>query len=242
MRFISDGLNMKHFTFGDYTINSINVIATMHNYRAYRDKNNVIKFYPKNLFIKKAIEDGKTYKEAKRDYRKAVNMWQSCKVNRKNGRFEPNNSEYGKAIDDATFNAVKKQVRSRSSLYNGIVNDTERTRFQVNVWGGFITMVRNFMITGIMERFKNLRDFQVDTFDAYGNPSDENVAYTIPKREVKRTQRYYKGGANFDTRRIEDGLYNNFLQFVRSVGPYMMFILKSLGRGYIYNQYNPKHK
>jgi len=51
MRFLSDGLTMKHFTLGDYTINTINVIATMHNYRYYKKSDGTAEFYPKEMFI-----------------------------------------------------------------------------------------------------------------------------------------------------------------------------------------------
>jgi len=37
IRFLTDGPLMKGFTLGDYTMNTINMISTMHNYRYYKD-------------------------------------------------------------------------------------------------------------------------------------------------------------------------------------------------------------
>ena len=51
MRFLTDGLTMKYFTVGDYTINTINMIATMNNYRYYKDGDGVAAFYSKPQFI-----------------------------------------------------------------------------------------------------------------------------------------------------------------------------------------------
>jgi len=54
---------------------------------------------------------------------------------------------------------VKRQTRSRSAIYNGLVPNTERTLLQTNVILAFFSMLRNFMITGIWERFQTYRDF-----------------------------------------------------------------------------------
>jgi len=51
LRFLTDSPLMKGFTLGDYTMNTINLVSTMHNYKYYKDSNNVASFYPKHLFI-----------------------------------------------------------------------------------------------------------------------------------------------------------------------------------------------
>lgn len=85
---------------------------------------------------------------------------------------------------------------------------------------GFITMMRNFLITGIWDRFKNQRDFQVTTFDedqqaTFGDiyAGEKKISYEISSQEAIKNQKYYRGGFSFSTRRIENGIYRAVGQF-----------------------------
>lgn len=228
MRFITDGLTMKSFSWGDYTMNALSTIATMHNYKAYEFKDEHIEFLPEHLFIKTAMEDRKcSAREAKRIYNSihTKNMW-GC-TEEKGGLFVAKDNKYGNAITDATWKAVRKQIQSRSSLYTGVVGSTERTMMQSDVILSFITMMRNFLITGIWDRFKNLRHFQVTTFDEDGNPTFDNIAQTISTKEAKKTQRYYKGGFNWSTRQIEDGIYQSAAQYFKQLWPNLKYAILS---------------
>lgn len=222
MRFISDGLTMKYFTVGDYTINAINMIATMHNYRYYKDSTGNAKFYSKPQFIQKVMQDKNCdVNQARSEYNSAQTMWNSCSVNDKGG-FVANNDEYGNAIDSQTFTQLRKQIRSRSSLYNGIVPDIERTYLQTNILWSFVTLLRNFLITGVWERFQTYRDFQVSTFDESGNP----VAREATSQEVKDTKRhqnYYKGGYSFATKQIENSVTWSATYALSHMIPYMKY-------------------
>jgi hypothetical protein len=83
-------------------------------------------------------------------------MYSVYKINDK-GQFVPDTegeiAEYGKAVSKQVETQVKKQARSRSAIYNGLVPDAERTLMQTNVFLAFFSMLRNFMITGFWERF-----------------------------------------------------------------------------------------
>ena len=209
LRFFTDGPLMKGFTLGDYTMNSINLISTMHNYKYYKDSQGNAAFYPKHIYIQKVMQDRNcTTREARGIYNNAINMYAVYKINDK-GQFVPDTdgemAEYGKAVSKQVETQVKKQTRSRSAIYNGLVPDAERTLMQTNVFLAFFSMLRNFMITGFWERFQTYRDFQVASLDEEGNPIDREA--TVEEREKARVeQNYYKGGYSFETISIENAI------------------------------------
>lgn len=241
MRFLSDGLTMKHFTLGDYTINTINVIATMHNYRYYKKKDGTAEFYPKELFIKTVMDDlGCTVKEAREAYDKADTMWASCELSDK-GELVGSNTEQGQAISEENWKDVRNRVRSRSSIYNGVVPDIEKSLMQTNVVWSFVTMLRNFFITGVWERFQGYNDFQVASLDNNGNPVDKPAMYQEIK-EAKKRQRFYKGGLNMSTRMIENGVDRGAFAWLTHIGPYLKYAFHMITHPAKRSKYSPEHE
>lgn len=239
-RFLSDGLLMKQFAIGDYTINALNLVSVLHNYRQYVDKDGNSKLLNKPDFIKKAINDGLTYKQAKKAYNSAKIAKQFFKRD-KDGRIKVDD----KYKQDAY--KIGQQIRSRSSIYNGVINDSERTYFQSNVWLSLISMLRNFFIVGIWERFQTYRDFQMsedeeidpitgETITNYGNT---NLNPQQASR-VKKEQRYYAGGYNFDTGQVENGTTLSFFRYLSKLYPYLKYsidvIFSNMGK------YDPKRE
>ena len=209
LRFLTDSPLMKGFTLGDYTMNTINLVSTMHNYKYYKDSNDVASFYPKHLFIQKVMQDKNcSVRQARNIYNDAVNMYDCYKVDNK-GEFVADldgiHKDEARALNTKVELEVKRQTRSRSAIYNGLVPNTERTLLQTNVILAFFSMLRNFMITGIWERFQTYRDFQVSTFDEEGNP----VVRESTREEraaARKNQNYYKGGYSFNTRQVENAV------------------------------------
>lgn len=235
-RFISDGITMKLFSFGDYTINAMSVVGTMHNYKLYQYADGHKQFLPKRLFIETAMQDRKlSVKKAKSLYnsRKTKHVWECCEVDKKTGEFKAK-KDYSEFITDELWKQIRKQTQSRSSIYTGVVGDTERTLLQTDAITAFLTMMRNFLITGIWDRFKSQRDFQVTTFDEDGQASfgdefadEKDIRTRISTTEARKNQRYYRGGFSFSTRRIENGIYHAGMQFVTQMGPYLSLLIKS---------------
>lgn len=242
VRFMTDGLPMKVFTIGDYTINCITMISTMHNYRLYTKESTGVpvmdllpgrnKFLKKEEFIRQAILDGKTQEEALRLYKNGVSLWEAFEL--KDGSFSVK-AEFKNVIDDTTLKNVRKQVQSRSAVYNGVVPDAERTKLQTNVWTSFITMLRNFLVMGINERFKSQRDFQVPNYEEYsrlGINVEERLLNSDAQSiyRTKKEQSYLKGGYNFSTRTIEDGVFIGFGDVIRNMYGRTKYFLGSIAR------------
>ena len=239
-RFLTDGLSMKIFTVGDYTMNAIEISMALNNMRQYTYKNKhgdtVSEYLTKENYIKRAIKDGNTAQEANNMYKHAKKMRSAYKV--KNGQ----------AIKDDTVSNVdemrlKHLVKSRVSIYNGIVPDAEHAMLQTNVWFRFMTMLRNFFITGFVERFKSQQHFILPGYDpqdqdrwmdqSTGDILIQNPA-GIDRDAVKRMQNEFMGGYNFDTRSIENGVFTSFKHVVSNTLPYIkyaLFIMNPARRG-----------
>ena len=243
-RFISDGLTMKHFAFGDYTLTALNMYATLDNWKQYTDSTGVKTFLPKNQFIKRYMNaEHVSYREALKKYREADSARWAFKLD-KNGKIVIAD-DYKDFMTEDVINKIKGQVRSRSSIYNGIIDRNERTFAQTNVWLQFLITVRNFMVVGIAEHFKNQRDFQVLDFDVNGNPTEEFISKEFSQKEsqAKRRQQYFKGGYNFETQQIEDGIYSSIVSQIFRIGPYLKYMIKALTKPRsIGSRYSKEHE
>lgn len=226
IRFIKDGFLMKGFSLGDYTMNTINMVATMHNYKYYKDSEGTAAFYPKHIFIQKVMQDKNCDADlARNQYNNSVCLYDCYKIN-SDGEFvadiNGDNKDFAKAIDPKLEMSIKKQVRSRSSMYNGIVPDSERTLLQTNVILAFVSMLRNFLITGIWERFQTYRDFQISTFDENGNIV-ERESTSEERAQAKKNQNFYKGGYSFATRQIENGVTTSAFYGLKHTSAYLKY-------------------
>ena len=243
-RFISDGLTMKHFAFGDYTLTALNMYATLDNWKQYTDSTGVKTFLPKNQFIKRYMNaEHVSYREALKKYKEADSARWAFKLD-KNGKIIIAD-DYIDSMTEDVINKIKGQIRSRSSIYNGIIDRNERTFAQTNVWLQFLITVRNFMIVGIAEHFKNQRDFQVLDFDVNGNPTEEFISKEFSQKEsqAKRRQQYFKGGYNFETQQIEDGIYSSIVSQIFRIGPYLKYMVKALTKPRsIGSRYSKEHE
>lgn len=214
------------------------MISTMNNYKLYTykdstDANPHKKFLKKDEFIAEALKDGRTEEDARQMYNQwfgLTSLWDAFEL--KNGRFVVKN-EFANFVDDTTMKNVRKQAQSRSSIYNGVVGDNEKTRLQTNLWTSFITMLRNFFIMGISERWKNLRDFQVADYEKYSelglNVENGVLINSTPEsiEKAKTEQSYLKGGYNFSTRTIEDGVFIGFGNALRHLYTKVKYYLRA---------------
>jgi hypothetical protein len=179
-------------------------------------------------------------RRAKDMYDDAVTMWSACKVS-DNGEFVAADTEYGDAISQQNWKDVKNRVRSRSSIYNGVVPDLERSLMQTNVIWSFVTMLRNFFITGVWERFQGYNDFQVASLDESGNPVDRPATYQEIK-EAKKRQRFYKGGLNMATRMVENGVDRGAFSWLTHIGPYLKYAFHIITHPEDRSKYSESHK
>lgn len=205
-RLFSDNLMMKGFEVGDYTIKAFNVNSILRTYRTYTDSNGQVSFLNKYDYIQHCIQDGMSKKDAAKAYKSARNARSYLYV--KNGSLAFKNG-----MTEDQFRKLGNAAKKVSQNITLMANTEDKTWMQTNPWTAFITMLRTFMLVGFGERFKNFNDFIVGTDERYDPVTGEVVTdvsdRNLTSREIKqqKKQHYYRGGYNFMTGHIENGIY-----------------------------------
>lgn len=213
-RLFSDNLMMKGFEVGDYTIKAFNVNSIFRTYRMYTDGNGQVSFLNKYDYIQRCIQDGMSKKDAIKAYKSARNARSYLYV--KNGSLA-----FKSGMTEDQFRKLGNAAKKISQNITLMANTEDKTWMQTNPWTAFITMLRTFMLVGFGERFKNFNDFIVGTDERY-DPTTGNVITDISdrnltSREIKqqKKQHYYRGGYNFMTGHIENGIYMSNLKALK---------------------------
>lgn len=230
-RFLTDNLLMKGFELGDYTLQTLNNVSILHAHKEYIDKDGNVLYLSKYDYMNKAQEEGLTAKEAKRLYNRSKSLYSQLKVDKKGNIVLKD-----KRVDaNKLLYKVSKQARFTGSFLTGVVQDSQRTGLQSNIFTSFITMMRNFLIVGFWERFTNMRDFQV-----WGEPIVDpktgkvkfeysNIKATDEeKSKIKQEQVYYRGGFDFTTGRVENSIFTSVFSLLSRLWPYLKYAATSI--------------
>lgn len=197
-RFMQDGVLMLPFSLGEHTINAQVFSVTMNSYRYVEEAN---AYMNRQEYYEYAQAKGIPMRTAKRNFFFFTHTLFDAYKTDKNGEFVTKNNKYGLAVTPELESRVGKRMRNRATVSNLIVPGNERTKIQSNVITAFTVVMRTFMLVGISERFRSLRDFQIDD----DSPIDENRA-SKARTELKQDYWADKGGYNFQTGEIEDGI------------------------------------
>ena len=82
-------------------------------------------------------------------------------------------------------------------MYNGIIPMSEKAKLQQNVFGSFITLMRNFYVNTYWDRFKTGGDYVTED-------GDHNITWTS---EYKRDD---LGLVNLETGEFEGAVFKDF--------------------------------
>lgn len=142
---------MGGYTMGDYLINTMILGATYNHYKlvdmpdgngkAFMSKSDAIDLYTKYGYTEK--EAIKKYNSSKETLRQAYGI--------KDGYLTPK-KEYAKYINKKLENQIAGRLRDRTHLYNGVIPIAEKAKIQQNVWGSYVTLMRNFYVNTYWER------------------------------------------------------------------------------------------
>lgn len=200
-RVISMVDGMTPFSMGDYFIKALNVNMIYNSTRMYIDNNDNIEFLSKEPFIDKCVENGMSFKEANRAYYNAKTARNCVKVI--NGQIKITDSRMTPEQYQSIGNRTKKITQTMTRM----VLEEDKTWLQTNTWAAFVTMLRTFLLVGISERFRNHNDFIVGETET-GEITDRR----LNKSDIReaRKKHYYRGGFNFMTGFIENGIYRSF--------------------------------
>ena len=205
-RFFSDNLMMKGFEVGDYTIKAININTVLRNYRMYSDGNGQITFLNRYDYIQRCIQDGMSKQDAVKAYKSAKHARSFITV--KNGTLA-----FRDGMNQEQFLKLGNTAKKIAQNMTLMANHEDRTWLQTNPWTAFITMLRTFMLVGFGERFRSFNDFIVGTDERIDPTTGEIITEisdrNLTSREIKQQKKkhYYRGGYNFMTGHIENGIY-----------------------------------
>lgn len=190
---------MLGFELGDYNIKALNTNAIFENYRLYIDVNGDGQFLDRDSYLTKCMEDGLTLREAHSAYNHAKTA-RNC-VKSVHGVLEFTHP----AMTKEQFKKIGSVAKKISQTVTLMANNLEKTDIQAHPWGSFITTLRTFMLVALNERFRSYDDFITAEHD--GNTTDKKL--TKADKKEARKNHYYRGGYNFLTGRIENGVYTS---------------------------------
>lgn len=200
-RVVSKIDGMLPFSLGDYFIKALNVNMIYNSTRMYIDGDGNIEFLLKEPFIDKCVENGMSFKEANRAYYNAKTA-RNC-VKMVNGKLKIVDSR----MTPEQYYSIGNRTKKITQTMTRMVLEEDKTWLQTNTWAAFVTMLRTFLLVGISERFRNHNDFIVGETET-GEVTDRR----LNKSDIReaRKKHYYRGGFNFMTSFIENGMYSSF--------------------------------
>lgn len=157
-RFVKQHCLMGGYTVTDYMINSMTLMAMYHHYRLILNpKTGKKSFYSRTDAINEFIKLGYTEKEAVNLWKKSkTTLWDAYEL--KDGYLELK-SGYRDIVTKRQENRIAGRLRDRTAMYNGVIPQTEKAKLQQNVFGSFITLMRNFYVNTYWDRFKTGGDY-----------------------------------------------------------------------------------
>lgn len=195
-RFVHDHLLMGGYTLADYMINSMMLTATYNHYKLLTNPTtNKQQFMSKTDAINIFTSVGYTEKEAIRLWKKSEEtLWDAYEL--KDGLFV-RKDQYKDIITKKLEDQIAGRLRDRTAMYNGIVPMTEKAKMQQNVFGSFVTLMRNFYINTYWDKFKTGGDYVTED-------GDHHIGWSS---EYKRDD---LGLVNLETGEFEGAVFKDF--------------------------------
>lgn len=197
-KFVHDHLLMGGYTLADYMINSMMLTATYNHYKLITNPaTGKQQFMSKTDAINIFTSVGYTEKEAIKQWKKSdTTLWDAYEL--KDGLFVKVD-QYKNIITKKLENQIAGRLRDRSAMYNGIVPMTEKAKMQQNVFGSFVTLMRNFYINTYWDKFKTGGDYVTED-------GDHHITWTS---EYKRDD---LGLINLETGEFEGAVFKDFIR------------------------------
>ena len=152
---------MGGYTLADYMINTMILGATYNHYRLVdmpdgKSKRFMSKTDAINIFTKVGC--------AEKD---AIKKWDSSKITLRQAYDCVDGllvvkDDFKQHINKKLENQIAGRLRDRTSVYNGVIPATEKAMLQQNVFGSFLTLMRNFYVNTYWERARSGYDYATE--------------------------------------------------------------------------------
>lgn len=152
---------MGGYTMADYMINTMILGATYNHYRLIdMPDGSTKKFMSKTDAINTFTKFGYTEKEA-------IEKWESSKTTLRQAYYVKDgdflvHDDYKQYITKKLENQIAGRLRDRTAVYNGVIPATEKATIQQNVFGSFLTLMRNFYVNTYWERARAGYDYATE--------------------------------------------------------------------------------
>ena len=197
-KFVHDHLLMGGYTLADYMINGLMLTATYNHYKLVTNPTTgKQQFMSKTDAINIFTSLGYTEKEAIKQWKKSKTaLWDAYDM--KDGLFVKKD-QYKDVITKKLEDQIAGRLRDRTAMYNGIIPMTEKAKMQQNVFGSFVTLMRNFYINTYWDKFKTGGDYVTED-------GDHHIGWTS---EYKRDD---LGLVNLETGEFEGAVFKDFIR------------------------------
>ena len=169
---------MGGYTIADYMINTMILGATYNHYRLLDMPDGSTKrFMSKSDAIDIFTKHGYTEDEA-------ISKWEGAKTTLRQAYFTKGGDfiikrEFRPYITKKLENQIAGRLRDRTAVYNGVVPMSEKALMQQNVFGSFLTLMRNFYVNTYWERAQVGYDYLTDEQqqEKYGMYTEDNAGF-----------------------------------------------------------------
>ena len=199
-------LRMGGYTMADYLINTMILGATYNHYRLVdmpdgKSKKFMSKTDAIDIFTKHGYNENE-----------AINKWESAKTTLRQAYYQEDGllkikDDFKQYINKKLENQIAGRLRDRTSVYNGIIPQTEKAAIQQNVFGSFLTLMRNFYVNTYWERARAGYDYATEE----EIESNKFNMYTSDSA----------GSVNFETGEFGNGLWfsalKGFYKYIQNV-------------------------
>lgn len=190
-------VRMGGYTMADYLINTMILGATYNHYRLVDSPDGSSKkFMSKSDAIREYTKLGYTEKQA-------ISKWGNSKTTLKEAYYVEDGQftikpEYKQYINKKLENQIAGRLRDRTAVYNGVIPTVEKAKVQQNVWGSYLTLMRNFYVNTYWERAQSGYDVAAE---------EEILSSKLGMRTADNG-----GYVNFETGETGNGLWWSFLK------------------------------
>lgn len=190
-------VRMGGYTMADYLINTMILGATYHHYRLVDSPDGSSKkFMSKNDTIREYTKLGYTESQAEDKWENSTTTLKEAYCV-KDGVFTIK-PEYQQYITKKLENQIAGRLRDRTAVYNGVIPAVEKAKVQQNVWGSYLTLMRNFYVNTYWERAQT----------GYDTASEEEIMSSKLGMRTADSGGY----VNFETGETGNGLWWSFLK------------------------------
>ena len=190
-------VRMGGYTMADYLINTMILGAVYHHYRLvdlpdgggkkFMSKSDAISMYTKLGYTEQ----------------KAIDIWEHSKQTLKQAYYVKDGvltvkDQYSKYVTKKLENQIAGKLRDRTAVYNGVIPAVEKAKIQQNVWGSYLTLMRNFYVNTYWERAQ--AGYDVSSLE------------DIKSSKLGMRTADSAGYVNFETGEFGNGLWWSFLK------------------------------